>query len=314
MSLKLSVIVPMFKSEWCIADCIQSLYNQDLPEDEYEVIAVDNGSPDGCADYIRQLQVTHKNLRLISLAQNRLPSGARNAGIKAANGTYLMFVDSDDMLKTNVLKFLVDVISQDNLDFVHFIADVLKDGKIIENENKPSTPVVSGIELVVRGLIPKFGFDVSWGKVYKAQFLLENNLYFMEGLLYEDTEFTYRVYALAKRAKHIDMTPYLYRCNDMSATNNHGSYIAIQSDIFCICKMIDDIKQFRIEHVDEIFIRQLESCLRWTIHVVLTNYHQYKDLREKRHLLKLMRHNFHLSVLKYMSKKDFVLLKLGLLK
>lgn len=313
MPIKLSIIVPMYKSEWCISDCITSLYKQDLPLDDYEVLAVDNGSPDGCAEYIRTIQKKYFNLRLISLFPNCLPSGARNAGMDAAKGKYIMFVDSDDMLKPNVIGTLLEEMENDNLDFLHFVSDLICDGKIVERENSKTTPVVDGIDLLVDELIPIQSFDVTWGKIYNTQFLRENELHCTEGLLYEDTEFAYRIFAAAKRVKHTDFVPYLYRFNEGSATQNHCTYKAIKSDILCINKMIEDVNMFRKQGLDVRFIKIVETCLRWTIHVVFTNYCKYQG-PEKKMLFQMMRQTFTWRCLPYMSKKKFILLKLGIIR
>ena len=100
--LMLSIVVPVYNAERYLEECLRSLFVQDIPADTYEVIAVDNGSRDGSAALIKQLQNEYANLRLVTLIENQLPSGARNAGMDAAKGKYMMFVDSDDYLYPNM--------------------------------------------------------------------------------------------------------------------------------------------------------------------------------------------------------------------
>lgn len=312
MSLKLSIIVPMYKSEWCIADCITSLYHQDLSLDEYEVIAVDNGSPDGCADYIRSLQKRYANLQLISLPINRLPSGARNVGMDAAQGTYLMFVDSDDMLKPNVLKHLIGEIAQDNLDFVHFGADELCGSELRERKSPSASLIMSGAELYFWKLMSKNGKETTWSKIYSRKFLIDNNIKCREGLLFEDTEFAFRLFAIAKRAKHIAYKPYIYRLNTQSATQNRITESAVISDLLEVPILIKDIRMFKANQYDSRFIPEMEGIIRYDIANSLKVYKFFRD-NEKLRIYKTLQRCVSWRCLPYMSKKKFILLKLGII-
>ena len=99
---KLSIILPCYNVERYIADCLDSIYTQDLTEDEFEVICVNDCSTDGTREVIENY-ASHSNLTLIDHAENLTAGGARNTGIKAAKGEYIWFVDPDDMVKLNCL-------------------------------------------------------------------------------------------------------------------------------------------------------------------------------------------------------------------
>jgi len=107
--ISLSFIVPFYNVEKYIGACLDSLYAQDISEEEYEVICVDDCSPDKSRDIVLKFQRKHDNLKLITHEENKCLGGARNTGINVAKGKYLWFVDSDDMIRPNCLKTLISL-------------------------------------------------------------------------------------------------------------------------------------------------------------------------------------------------------------
>ncbi len=82
--LKLSFIVPFYNVEKHIARCLDSLYNQDIPESEYEVICVNDCSPDNSRDIVLQYKKQHSNLILVEHERNKKLGAARNTGLRKA--------------------------------------------------------------------------------------------------------------------------------------------------------------------------------------------------------------------------------------
>ena len=117
--MKLSIIVPVYNVEAFLSKCVDSLLAQDLPKEDYEVILVDDGSTDGSGALCDTLAAEHGNIRVIH-QQNHGLSGARNAGIPAASGDYILFVDSDDYLCPDVLGTLVGLMESKELDILRF--------------------------------------------------------------------------------------------------------------------------------------------------------------------------------------------------
>ena len=108
--IRLSIIIPFYNVEQYIAQCLDSVYQQDIPEEEYEVICVNDASPDGSREIVKEYQKKHKNLILVEHERNKKLGGARNTGLNVAHGTYVLFVDSDDMLAENSIGRLVEEI------------------------------------------------------------------------------------------------------------------------------------------------------------------------------------------------------------
>ena len=119
MKLKLSIIVPVYKVEQYLHKCVDSLLHQDLSEEEYEIILVDDGSPDSCGDICEEYASKFVQVKVVHQENGGL-SAARNSGIKVAQGLYVQFVDSDDYLEPNVLRILVAKMETDQLDILRF--------------------------------------------------------------------------------------------------------------------------------------------------------------------------------------------------
>jgi len=309
-TLLLSIIVPVYNAERYLEECLRSLFVQDIPVDAYEVIAVDNGSRDGSAAIIKQLQNEYTNLRLVTLVENQLPSGARNAGMDAAKGKYLMFVDSDDYLYPNVLQSLVDAIEKDDLDFVHFDADLLVDNKIVKGLRTDSAVVLSGVDYY--HLNPCYK-EVSWSKIYRRSFIEKNHLRCVKGLLYEDDEFSYRLYSLASHVKHINIVPYVFRQHANSATKRNATLAALLSHLREINVLYDDIHGANPIVTDTIMVEEIETFIKNLIWEIYRIYHILTQEEQKQAKIQ-MRKQITRRMLPYISKKRFILLMLGVIK
>lgn len=221
----LSIIVPFYNVEQYVEDCIRSLYRQNLPMSDYEVIAVDDCSPDGSRAVVEKLQTEYGNLKLVVLPENRKLGGARNAGLANAKGDYVMFVDSDDYLLPNVLPQLLEEIERFDLDFLEF--DYVFDigGELKSNARRlPDTGISRGVDLFFdEHFIWWFDHVVAWRKIYDKTFLLNNGISFSEHVMYEDNDYALKVFAAANRVKHRSLHVYVYRYNPNSYINSHVS-------------------------------------------------------------------------------------------
>lgn len=98
----LSFIVPVYNTEKYLAECLDSLLEQDIPYEEYEIICVNDGSTDGSLDILRRYAEAHSNVIVVD-KENGGVASARNAGLDAACGDYIWFFDSDDIIHPNIL-------------------------------------------------------------------------------------------------------------------------------------------------------------------------------------------------------------------
>ena len=219
--MKLSIIVPVYNVEAFLEKCVDSLLDQDLSREDYEIILVDDGSTDGSGALCDTLAAGHGNVRVIHQL-NRGLSGARNAGIAVATGQFVLFVDSDDFLEPNVFGELVKQGEDRNLDILRFnYQNVNEAGEVFE-PNKYAKPFVDFSDEVCDGvtfLNERLGYAC-----YACQFMVKASLLkkegngFKEGIYYEDVEWTPRILLQAGRAASTGkiVYNYLYRTGSIA--------------------------------------------------------------------------------------------------
>ena len=104
--MKISLIVPVYNVEKYIEKCLLSCLKQDIPQSDYEIIVVNDGSPDSSLAIAERIAAAATNIIIVSQKNGGL-SAARNTGLKIAKGDYIWFIDSDDTIKENCLKSIV---------------------------------------------------------------------------------------------------------------------------------------------------------------------------------------------------------------
>lgn len=235
---KLSLIVPIYGVEQYLRKCVDSLLAQDLPSSEYEIILVDDESPDACPKICDEYATTNENIRVIHQENGGL-SAARNTGIKAARGTYLCFVDSDDYWEPNVLGGLMEQIERDNLDVLRFkyqnvrltcerINDLTDERYEIFNPYKQSPYRDDDYSVEVTDGLSFLNTRMGTA-CYAVMFILRRDLLinslthsfinsFTEGIYFEDTDWTPRMLTKAQRVASADTIVYNYLVRQGSIT------------------------------------------------------------------------------------------------
>ena len=221
MGLKLSIIVPIYKVEQYLPKCVDSLLNQDLPPEDYEIILVDDGSPDQCGAICEDYAARFSQVKVVHRKNGGL-SAARNSGVKVAQGQYVQFVDSDDYLESNVLKTLVGKMDADNLEILRFNYQNVNERYEIFKPNKVSKPYVDYRDEVCDGLpflTERLGFGCyAWQFMIRYELL--ENCRFKEGIYFEDTEWTPRLLMKAHRVTSTDLMVYNYLLREGSITQS----------------------------------------------------------------------------------------------
>ena len=236
--IRLSIIVPFYNVEKYIEQCIRSLYDQDIPQEEYEVICVDDCSPDGSRAIVERLQKEYPNLQLLIHERNKKLGGARNTGLKVAKGEYIWFVDSDDYIIPNCLGKLLKEAEENEVDMLQFdyqtvVKDIVRPYPVSYDDDG----IYSGVDFVVDESHARWfqRTPMAWLKLHKRRFLIENNLWFVENAMYEDTDLSLYMFILAKHVKHINLAPYCYRNNQEAVTKKKRTaetmmYTILQQD------------------------------------------------------------------------------------
>ena len=218
--INLSIIIPIYNVERYIAQCLDSVFNQDIPEEEYEVICVNDGSPDNSREIVIEYQKRHKNLILIEHEHNKKLGAARNTGRAIARGKYIWNVDSDDYIADNCLKSILDQCESNELDILMFnLAEFTDtDLKAVDFPFSSCDEVIDGLTCLNNN-IPHIGrFCPVWRYVYSKEFLDRNSIYSPEINMGEDVPYAFKSMILAKRVMLVNEVYYYYRINPASLT------------------------------------------------------------------------------------------------
>ena len=219
--MRLSIVTTMYNSAKYLHKCVDSLLNQDLPEDDYEIILVNDGSPDNSLELAEQYASHHKNIKVLSHPNKGL-AGARNTGLEAAQGEYLCFVDPDDYVRANIYGKLLGMMDEGRLDMLRFNYDMVnEDDQII---NKPKGTVIDYSQQVMDGetfLDERLGYGCFvWSYVYRLSFLRKTGIKFKEGAYFDDTNWFPRVCCQAERMDSVDFVGYYYFQRSGSLVNS----------------------------------------------------------------------------------------------
>jgi len=233
-----SIIIPVYKTEKFINDCVKSVLSQSFTD--YECILVDDGSPDNCPSLCDELSKKDNRIKVIH-KENGGPSDARNVGMLQAAGKYFVFLDSDDLFTDNdTLKNLYDVIQKHKTDVIINvnIIEFTDDGKYssIYKFNKDimiASPSVIIDEFNRTGMYFALCFFV-----LNREYLINNNLFFKKGILYEDEHWMPRILYRTKEIAVNHYPFYSYRKEREGSTMS--SNVTIKR-IFDLLDIINDL-------------------------------------------------------------------------
>lgn len=315
----ISIIVSVYDVELYIHRCIDSILAQTFID--FELILVDDGSPDNsggiCDEYAKcdeRVSVIHK--------QNGGLSSARNAGIEAAKGEYLVFVDSDDVIHPQFLQILYCAFEKSNVDIAMGRLCRFKDDTDLQKMQMVQDVFFNycnGLE-ILNCLFDKEEFIPIFvsvcGKLFKRRLFEE--IRFPEGRLFEDEFITYRLYYLANMVGFIDKNMYYYFVNASGITQN----LSIQKRFDEYDAQWERLEFLRSQQLKSLYDKALLRFLKtaqWDLiacrnksqlYDTLKGRHfewQYKSVLEfaKKRKIVNFRHNYDYYVLAYPKKVPF---------
>lgn len=247
MALRLSIIIPFFNVERYISGCLDSVFNQDIPYSEYEVICVNDGSPDHSRDIVLEYMEKYPNLRLIEHEKNKKLGAARNTGRSIAQGDYIWNVDSDDKIVPNCLGEMLQICEENDLDVLEFVPKQFGDDGISELPHpRPSQQVMKGLDYMEK--IPAHEIShmaTVWRKMIRRDYLDKHSIFSPEINMGEDVPYSFSVLLHAERLLVSPNSYYLYRQNPVSLTG--AKWIPKAETLYEKCnlnpRMIYDVAQ-----------------------------------------------------------------------
>lgn len=209
---KVSVIIPVYNTSEFIADCLESVINQEYQN--FEVIVINDGSTDNSEEIIKKYVENDERFRFYSQTNCGL-GFTRNKGISLSRGDYLFFLDADDIIPKQALSKLVDKLKRNDADYS--VGKVVRFNKVrkyipvrhiefdLYNDNQV-TNIWESTELLQD--------SIACNKLWRTGFVLKNNLFFKENSLYEDLSFTTKAAVLANKIAVVKNIVYYWRVRD----------------------------------------------------------------------------------------------------
>jgi len=246
---RLSVIIPMFNVEPYVEKCLRSLEAQDIPGNDFEIICINDGSPDNSRGVVIRLQKEFDNIVLID-QENQGVSRARNNGINAASGKYLLFIDPDDFVDRDSFAGILKT-SDDNEAQVSFLGFTFlnEDGTVRErilNENLASKIYPGNQAYFLARGDGNTDPDRMCAVLYSTDFLKKNKLFYLADVPYlEDGELIARILGLAERCV-FDCHSFYQRTTRPGSATNSGLFHSEKATKGFV-KAAGNLKKFQTE-------------------------------------------------------------------
>ncbi len=221
---KISIIIPLYNAENYIARCLDSIKNQTYQN--YEIIVINDKSKDKSWEILNHYVSENQNVNfyIVNNDENLGLSKTRNKGIELAKGDYILFMDNDDTLvDSESLQHFIDKTSN-NPDIVFgktrfLLNDLPKESHYHSLKNKKETYENNEI---LDGFFAGEWAVTAWNKLYKKDFLSQNQLRFLDNLLHEDELWAFETAVAARKINFLDQETYVYYSlsnpNSMTAT------------------------------------------------------------------------------------------------
>ena len=234
---KVSVIIPVYNTENYLRKCLDSVCNQTLKD--IEIICINDCSPDGCLDILREYASKDERIKIIDFKENKGAACARNAGIDTAQGEYLGFVDSDDFIDLDFYEKLYAKANETGADAIKGELWVISD-----KSADPQLPAAYDLNNLIKKNKAYFYYTFT-SAIFNREFILKHNIFFPEGLCHlEDPYFTIKAACFYKKIKIVDNTNYYYVVTSgtrLKKTDEKETLMSLHKGILNIIDLINSI-------------------------------------------------------------------------
>lgn len=220
---EISIIIPIYQTEAFLQQCLDSVAASEMFQ-QCEVLMIDDGSTDSGPEIARKAAEKFSNMRLFRYENGGL-SEARNRGLRLAQGRYVFFLDSDDMIEPDYLTRLYSCAQRNESDIVWAgFSETDEDGNVTGKVLRPvlkEQAVIDGSAFLERRMDSGDWLNQAWCALYRRSFLMEAGLTFQSEIrLYEDVVFTNEATVSASRISCVEAYGYLYRIRNQSLVHS----------------------------------------------------------------------------------------------
>lgn len=308
---KVSVIIPVYNSEFYLEEAVQSVLNQTL--EDFEIILVNDKSTDNSGAICDDLARKDARVRVNHLAENKGICGARNAGLRMAVGEYIAFCDNDDHFTEDLLEDNYNLAKEYKSDIVKFgrkLIDIDSKGNVLREKESPIPKLYHYEDR--ESLLENFFYIKSmgvltnvWNGLYKLSTIVENNIWFDEEMRYgsEDADFSFKFFAVTGSLVVNPKAYYIHYRRDAFSTSRKFSLNKIKSMVKAakteseIWSKLEDTEENKVElviaknnHVINAYKNQVLhedsslsykeqiNILEWMLNQEHLNYPMHKDI------------------------------------
>ncbi len=326
--VKVSVVIPVYNVEKYLKDCLNSVTKQTLTD--IEIICVNDGSTDNSLEIINEYANEDNRIKVFS-QENAGHAVATNIGMSHATGEYLFLMDSDDIIEYNALELTYDKAIENDVDFVIFKAINYDNStkSYYETESYSMNEVYKrvGKEVFNYDDVKDLIFTMSvtpWSKLYNRQFIVDNNILFPEGLIFDDNIFFWEVLFNAEKICFLNEFLFIRRFYSTSSTNNgdlrfldsieinkliwdtfnkHGHFDEHKEVLFNsrVSSLYTRFTKIKEEYKDDFFVEMKKSLM-----TILEDEIYFNDFMSK---LNSKNKNLFIQILSTENSKDFELLR-----
>lgn len=256
--IKISLIIPVYNVEKYLEKCLNSCVNQDISDEEYEIIIINDGTRDGSLIIALDFEQKYKNIKVYS-QENQGLSAARNKGLSLAKGEYVWFIDSDDWIEENCLNSIIEELEENDLLVMGYIKayDDESKNQVVKYQNEN---ISNGRQLLLDRFFPQAQMYI-----FRKVFLLKYNLMFYKGIYHEDSEFTPRMLFYAGKIKILKKPVYYFYKRPNSITTSVNPKKAF--DCIVVANNLSDFSK----NVDKDVKTQFDNLISMNINNSLFN-------------------------------------------
>lgn len=241
----ISVIIPCYNVSKYLDRCMDSLLKQTIGYNKLELIFINDASTDNTLDMLLGYEEKYPDTVLvINLEENKKQGFARNLALEYATGKYIGYVDSDDWIKPNMFERLYETIEKYNCDFVECEWSTVDSKGKTCGFGKVGTPGYLDLSIYDNKrefLLINIFMDAAWNKLFKRDFLVDNDIFFLEDSRYEDIFFSFLCFLYSKSYYRINESLYYYFCNEEGTVLRRKEMYQLDKmkvalDFFALCE------------------------------------------------------------------------------
>jgi glycosyltransferase involved in cell wall biosynthesis len=270
----ISVIVPVYNVEQYLTKCLDSLLNQDIRPEDYEIVIVNDGTQDRSLAIAESYEARHSNIVIHSQENGGLGT-ARNAGLRLARGRYILFVDSDDYVASGMFGYMAGLMERHDLQVLSF--SYLSQPPSIFTPTPRFSARPTDLDVITGPVfIAQHGCEIPvWRFMFRAEYLTEIGVHFPGDQFWEDVVFVAQAVSAADRIASIpvDVYRYVQRPGSIMTTGGEKHSRKMIADMEQVVLGLDELRQTWVEkRAPRASVEQLEALEQLYIFFIIARF------------------------------------------